>query len=281
MTTWLPGGDALNIDRLPADVLATFRVLFPYGPNLGAHGGPARQTPQAWTAAQPQPKWCIFFPGADPAQALAYTRSVHAVGVVVDIEPGVENDAWTLAQASAFGDYMRANGMPCAVYSHQATCESLAAHFAAQFWDGQPEPASVPARVAIQYGQQTASNGVAYDLDACDSYFLNPREDDMGIPVIYTNAEGTAAGAVQDGTWVPMDIPDVTVMSQRGVVVFPVSDVLYASLPPLFPPRTAGATSAQVAQILAAVQAIPAGGLTTAQSAQLTDVQAHVDADLH
>jgi hypothetical protein len=175
MTTWLAGGDAEMLDTLPAATLASFAVLFTYGPNLGAHGGPGRQTPQAWTAAQPQPKWVVFFPGANPPQALAYARAVGAVGVAVDIESGVEQDAWTLSVSASFGDYMAANGMPACVYSHEATCAKLAAHFTAQWWDGKAKPVSLPDRVAVQYGQQTASNGIIFDLDACDSYFVNPN----------------------------------------------------------------------------------------------------------
>jgi hypothetical protein len=218
-TAWLTGGDAEMIDTLPAATLASFAVLFPYGPNLGAHGGPGRQTPQAWTAAQPQPKWVIFFPGANPAQALAYARAVGAVGVAVDIEPGVEQDAWTLSVAASFGDYMIANGMPVAVYSHEATCAKLAAHFTAQWWDGQAKPATLPSRVAVQYGQQTASNGVIFDLDACDIYFVNldppapspdPPEAEMrqiifSATVVNQVPSGPPPGSVvdciSDGTW--------------------------------------------------------------------------------
>jgi hypothetical protein len=249
MTTWLAGGDAEMIDTLPANVLATFAVLFPYGPNLGAHGGPGRQTPQAWTAAQPQPKWVVFFPGANPAQALAYARAVGAVGVVVDIEPGVEQDAWTLSVSASFGDYMIANGMPVAVYSHKATCAKLAAHFTAQWWDGQAKPVSLPARVAVQYGQQTASNGVIFDLDACDSYFVDPNpqpdpppptateDTDMGyisaISAVLPNANQDkvvatwsvdGAGVVwhrwslNDGTWADETLPPCSVAAVPGTI---------------------------------------------------------------
>jgi hypothetical protein len=229
------------------------------------------------------------------------------VGVVVDIEPGVEKDAWTLSVAASFGDYMAANGMPACVYSHEATCAKLAAHFTAQWWDGQAKPATLPSRVAVQYGQQTASNGVIFDLDACDSYFVNldppapppdpPEDDDMAVTRVGIAAGGTSTasglfliyegpfGLFKEGIATPADVTafngigwiDIG-LSLGEVNSLPTAAQVLASFTPVAP-----ATAAEVAQVDADVKAIPAasGGLTAAEAASLTDVQTHVDADLH
>jgi hypothetical protein len=166
------------IDTLPADVLAEAQVIFFYGSPFGSTQGPARVTPAAFVAQQAaagKAIWGGYFPGSDPASALAEAEAApRDTGVWVDLEPEVEADEQSLAWCAAFGDFMLANGMPCGIYSHEGTCADLAGHFSAQWWDGQPQPTSLPSATAIQYGQQTASNGVPFDRDACDAYFLDP-----------------------------------------------------------------------------------------------------------
>jgi hypothetical protein len=169
------GIDAEMIDTLPAGILAAANVLFFYGSPFGSTQGPARVTPAAFVNGQlasGKPCWGIYFPGCDPAQAYAQAMSAPAdTGVVMDLEPEFEQDAQSLIWCQQFGAYMLAHGMPCAIYSHQATCEALAAYYDAQWWDGQGQPTVVPVRTAIQYGQQVVG-GTPYDTSACDTYFL-------------------------------------------------------------------------------------------------------------
>ena len=176
----VPGADAEMIDQVGPQQLAGYRVLFPYGPNLGARGGPGRQTPEAWVEAQAKAGyavWVVFFPGADPAMALAYAAAVGATGVAVDIESDVEEDPWSRQQAAAFGDAAAIAKVRAAIYCHQKAVDNgaggvnLSAHFPGQWWAGGVNQ-TPPPRVAIQYGQVPGPPAV--DLNICDSWYLDP-----------------------------------------------------------------------------------------------------------
>jgi hypothetical protein len=168
------GADGELIDLVPAEALEAFGVLFAYGSNLGATGGPARPTPPAWIRAQTKPVWMVYFPGADAGLALQEARSYPAVvGVVMDLESDGEGIPAVQAIAAAFGDDMTAAAQPASCYAHQATTELLAAHFPGQWFAGAAEDTPLGPRQGAQWGQGSAG-GVTYDRSTLDAWFAAP-----------------------------------------------------------------------------------------------------------
>ncbi len=245
-----PGIDAEMIDTLPASVVAGASVIFFYGSAFGSTQGPARVTPSAWVNAQIEggkPAWGIYFPGCNPASAYAQAASEpRDTGVVMDLEPGFEEDAQSLEWCQAFGQYMLAQGMPCVIYSHQATCAKLAASFDGQWWDGQSKPTALPPGVAAQYGQQTASNGVAYDLDACDGFYLTGKIGERMSYILHETDGAQAQYIMPEGYHI--DTTQSAAMTAAGI---PMVNLVTAECAPLL--------AVSNTALLAAVLAVPAG----------------------
>jgi GH25 family lysozyme M1 (1,4-beta-N-acetylmuramidase) len=228
--------------------------------------------------------------------------------LVLDIESNAGNlsaaalSQWVLNWCAAV---KAATGITPWVYSYQSFIRTylqnggLAAY---PLWFAYPSatPPACPAPwktyVAWQYGEGPEA-GVSGLIDLDRVYLPDPPPDPPdppeGDPVIVFLVNNGPTGAA-GGYWMStpglpysplVSTPDiVAVTGSAGCVQIAISTAQHqANLAALQPSLAALATASEVAQVDADVKAIPAasGGLTAAEAASLTDVQTHVDADLH
>lgn len=162
------GIDAMYVDKLD---VSSFDVVFVYGSAFGSTQGPARRTPPDRVRALRKPVWMIYFPGADPAKAIAEAQSFpNVVGVAMDLESRWEGDAWSRGQCFGFGDYC-AGRMPRVLYAHRPTCNQLVpGHYDGSWFAGERRTAALGPHDAVQWGYFSS-----YDESVVQPWYANPR----------------------------------------------------------------------------------------------------------